>query len=543
MADRVKPVKIENSSEGTEDDKLYTEIDPREDTIPMFKELLLVDDESDIKKTTTIQQGVKITEAHEIALFDRISGEKTLATILAGFSAIVDDPTGFKNPEDVAVSYDSSTRKITLGGTVVAYYRGKLSTVIVSSYESPAHEDTTGSIYYLYYNGTDVLWSKDTHPGFNVLLIAIVKYGTSHKYGMRECHGFMPWMTHKHLHNSIGLFRLSGGDISGVVLDSTTAAERRPNISASTLLDEDLLTVNPQTVSGTSTYAQFYLTSTGVGNYVVDTSDIVALSNNQPSYNLFTGGNWTQQPLANNAYMCVWLIAIPVSSDANSQKYRHIFIQGQSAGNLVSQQALVPQDVNVSGLLIDTAEFVFLSKFILKYTAGNWSITEIQELLGTSRIQIGTPSGHYLSSVTTDETLSGDGTPESPLTVVGGAGVSGDTLLMPFSYDGMLADVYLDYQGLSSFTIGAPMPANMNIDTMGFAFDQTATITVQFYSHDGGGANATSLGSKTITAKKAGSEAINFDIAKDKMLAIKVTSVSPVGLAGVFNLLLKNSDS
>ena len=42
----------------------------------------------------------------------------------------------------------------------------------------------------------------------------------------------------------------------------------------------------------------------------------------------------------NNNYMCLWQVAIPVASDADSQRMRSVWLQGQSEGTLASQQAL-----------------------------------------------------------------------------------------------------------------------------------------------------------------------------------------------------------
>ena len=42
------------------------------------------------------------------------------------------DPTGFTDPQNVVVTFDSTTRKITLTGTVEAYWRGQLIPALVS---------------------------------------------------------------------------------------------------------------------------------------------------------------------------------------------------------------------------------------------------------------------------------------------------------------------------------------------------------------------------------------------------------------------------
>jgi hypothetical protein len=97
-------------------------------------------------------------------------------------------------------------------------------------------------------------------------------------------------------------------------------------------------------------------------------------------------------------------------------------VQGQTNGNLLSQQALTPADLNLGSLANDATEFVFIAKVIIRYIGGNWDITSVTNLTGNKFIQVGSPAGVYLSTVATDATLTGDGTLDSPLSVVGGGG-------------------------------------------------------------------------------------------------------------------------
>lgn len=82
MADRVFPLKIERiSSGGSQNDKHQTKFNSKEDTIPLYRELLLVSDETNVF-TDTIQQGVKVDSAHNILLFDRHLGDRLLSSII-----------------------------------------------------------------------------------------------------------------------------------------------------------------------------------------------------------------------------------------------------------------------------------------------------------------------------------------------------------------------------------------------------------------------------------------------------------------------------
>lgn len=336
------------------------------------------------------------------------------ADVAPVLGAVSGDPTGFTSPENVIVTYDSTARTITLTGTVAAYYKGTLVTALVSGWVSAPHADVVGR-YYLYYNGSAFVWAT-TEWTLDMVQIAAVYYGATNKFSLRECHGLLPWQAHELFHHTIGTFRESGGTLSSYVLASTTAANRRPNVAATAMHDEDNVTTNPALTS--KVYTQLRLTGTGTTVYTLSAAEIVPVLVNNPYYNRWDGAAWIQTLMASNSYMCVWLVAIPVTADAGSQAYRYQWLQGQSNGALTTQQALTPADLNLGTLQDEAAEFVFLAKIIIRYTGGNWQLISITDLLGNKWTQVGAPAGAFLAAVTTDATLTGDGTTGNPLSVV-----------------------------------------------------------------------------------------------------------------------------
>ena len=340
---------------------------------------------------------------------------------------ITQEPTGFLSPADVVVTYDATTQKITLTGTTTAYWRGVVVSQLVSGWVSEAHTNTTGHIYYLYFDGSNFAWSTDTFPGFNLLNIAIVYYRASAPFANRECHGVQPWQSHLTDHYTMGTFRESGGDITGVTLASTTASERRPDVSACTIYDQDLPTVNAALTS--KLYSQRYITLTNTINYNLDAADIVPLSGNNPYYNQWDGAAYVQTLMPDNSLMTVWLYEVPCTADTVSQKIRHAWVQGQSitqaqngsagalATALVAEGLKSTTELNLGASNVIASEYIAIHKFIIQYTSSNWSIVAQTAITGTHMAQVSAPAGNYLSGVTTDATLSGIGTAASPLTV------------------------------------------------------------------------------------------------------------------------------
>lgn len=330
---------------------------------------------------------------------------------------ITKEPTGFTNNENITCTYNSTTRKVTLTGTFDAYWKGKRVTVLTNGWESAAHADVVGT-YFLSYNGdTDAFTFSTTAWTFDKLQIAFVSYWTTDKFAIREMHGLMSWQAHLEFHKTIGTYRDSGGTLSGYTVGSTTAAERRPLVSETVIYDEDLKTTNP--ALSTEIYTQHYISGAGATSvFAVDQNDIVPLSGNQPYYNQFTGGAWQQTLMSTSQYMSVWLIAMPTCAWTTCQKYRYLWMQGQSEGSLASQTALQPQDLNLGSLTSLSPEFIFIWKVIIQYIGGNWQIASVSNLTGNKFIQSASPSGIYLSTVATDATLTGSGTVWDPLTVV-----------------------------------------------------------------------------------------------------------------------------
>ena len=154
----------------------------------------------------------------------------TTQLLTNAYRTVTKEFTGFVAPENIIVTYDPTGRTITLTGTVEGYFQGQLVTSLVSGWVSDAHGTANGS-WFLYYNGTAFVWSQ-TPWTFDMMMIAYVYYGASDKFAIRETHGLMPWQTHKELHETVGTYFNSGGDMAGYTPASTTPAARRPSVSA-----------------------------------------------------------------------------------------------------------------------------------------------------------------------------------------------------------------------------------------------------------------------------------------------------------------------
>jgi len=343
-------------------------------------------------------------------------------------SAITKEVTGFADPGAVVLNYDPTARTIQLTGTATAYWRNTLVSSLTSGWVSSAHTNTTGHVYWLYYDGANFLWATDSFPGFDKLLIAIVNFGASDKYAMRECHGVMQWQVHEEFHDTVGTYRESGGAVGGYTLASTTATERRPSVTQTVIQDEDNTTTLPA-LADNGPYTQIYLASTGTSTYAVDAAEIVPVSGSNPYYNSFSSPNWAQTLMPANSVGTVWLMGIPATASATSQKYRFLWIQPQwitqaqstSPANLATARATEllrsPSELNLGTFASEVPEHVIFARLTIQYTGGNWTIEAVNVVNGTRYSQFGSPSGNFLSSVAVASPLTGSGVLTDPLTI------------------------------------------------------------------------------------------------------------------------------
>ena len=308
--------------------------------------------------------------------------------------ADVKDPTGFVDP-NVKTSYDKTTRQVTvsngdLGEVVELLWNGVAIPSIVDGYTIPvAHADVDGD-YFLYYDGANYVWTL-TPWDFSEAPICYVRYrenSTGDTFALHETHGCnMPHSVHKLGHDNIGTYvDGDGGTFSAWVANSSTATDRRPTISPINLMDEDVPTTITELVLSSTAYtwlSQTGASDIGVSVFNSDNADFINQSGTTPRFNkLYSGlAGWVQEDMPNNHYQKILVLAIPVASDTDSQKYGYSFVQGQETNNNEGViKALTPLNYSWGDLSTVLTEFTIVGEIIIKATGGSWEIREINKL-------------------------------------------------------------------------------------------------------------------------------------------------------------------
>lgn len=293
---------------------------------------------------------------------------------------ITKEPTWFTNNWNILVTYNWTNRTITLNWDFQAYCKWRLIPELTDWRTSAPHADIEWT-YFLHYTPTWFVF--DIVPRqFDCLQIAFAQYN-SHKIWIRETHWFMQRQAHKEFHENIWTYRVSWWEFNSFTLNSTTPANRRPNIASLLVADED----NPSQIKllNTKKYTQRYLTWTWNRTFSTQQNDIVSLNWNIPRYNYFNGSSWVFWDIPNNNYAAIFIVWVPVTDDVESQEYRYMFVQPQQYWTLSTIQWLTPNNLTHWDSSTLLSEFVFFGKIIIQVLGWDWKLIST-ELISWNRI-------------------------------------------------------------------------------------------------------------------------------------------------------------
>lgn len=344
--------------------------------------------------------------------------DETETTLLSKLTLFNDskDPTWFVDPSNISDNYDSTTRTVTLthsSWSIEYYWRWKKYS-LASPWISTAHTNSAWNYYLLSTDWTNFTWST-TPWAFSDLQVTYVQFWT-YNIWIAETHGMMPWQAHQEFHETIWAYLSAWWDLSSYVLNSTTAANRRPDVATTTIKDEDHNTILSALTA--KLYTQRYLVwAWATRTFTTWAADIVPLSGNQPYWNQNNAGTWQQTLFWVNDYWAIFLVAIPTTTDAWSQNFRYMWVQPQQVSwTLATIQALTPANLTHWDSSSLVSEFVFIWKIIIRYTWWNWQLISVEKLTWTTKSQIWIAQT-WLTSVTTNATLTWDWTWANPLWV------------------------------------------------------------------------------------------------------------------------------
>ncbi len=312
---------------------------------------------------------------------------------------------GFCAPDDVAVSYDSTSRIVTVtqvGGTVEVMFDG-LVYEVASPWSSIAHDSALGQYWLTAQLVADVptlTWGVVPYEFYQVQ-VAFVQYqgaASESTFAQRECHTVGDYRYHKVLHENTGTYKRSGGSLTvGTYLvqpASPTDAGNRPGVDSVKLQDEDLETVNALLLESVA-YSTLHFTGSGVPVFDTASADIYRKpAGSYIHYNPYNGSTFSETEGKTGSFYNVYLIAMPATSDAQSQKHRYWWLQPQYEHATAAAAAAEDFRSLFFGMLVSMApEFVAIQRITFSTnasygTVGKCRIHAVNSLAGSRATQV-----------------------------------------------------------------------------------------------------------------------------------------------------------
>lgn len=268
--------------------------------------------------------------------YNDASGSLTIDNLHTEINILAEEPQGFVNRADSAISFNDSSRTFTIqpavsGGEYDIYVKGikvaktGVETVVVG---------TGTALNFLHFSTTAPyqLQTKTTFFDFvDDVPIAYIHWNSSINQSTffgEERHGIrMDTATHKWIHNTFGMQYINGLSISysGLQLNGSLDSHAQISLSDGVLYQEDII-INVTNDNGSNSgtdfiqplnpiaYTPVYYHLGTTGQWVRDSGIAFPLKYNGtgPLYNLYSPGpppNWTTPNVSDNRYFAMWLVA------------------------------------------------------------------------------------------------------------------------------------------------------------------------------------------------------------------------------------------
>ena len=328
------------------------------------------------------------------------------------------------------ITYDHINRTWTLTGTGTTEisWDGVISTISLP-WTSPAHAATTNVIHYLY-SSDGVNYVTSTTPwDYSYIQVANAYYDANslYRFGMKETHGAtQDPEDHRQNHQARGTYRVSGGTLTAGSYQKEPAspanADNRPLFDSTTISDEDKQTTNAASLA--ESYTRFFADSSGAVSWFLADSNMVAIGSTYPLWD--NAGSPTE--LANNRFMWIYRIEMPVTDDAQSQQFRTFLVPGSEFFMSKAGALTGAIKYRIGNLSTISAEFVCVRRILIGTSAaysttGKFRIVEDELVEGSRASSVIASVGGITGTITAgfipvaagpssliDSTISYDGT-------------------------------------------------------------------------------------------------------------------------------------
>lgn len=312
------------------------------------------------------------------------------------------------------VSYTPATRvyEVVVSSDTHAWANGTRVFIAADTYTMDAHADTTG-VYYLLIGEDGTIHVDSTFTFLDHAIVSYAYYNATTNKGLAfdERHPAdrvgWPASIHSYQHFTVGSVLRSGGTVSGYTLASNAKADMQFDVDETIFFDESYQNTCAPLTGGDGVYSLWYRSGAdadGEWDWTTGADLPMVLSTNNPTYNLLSGGNWSNAAITNNSrWVNVWLVAVN-SLDSDQ---RFINILGQALHTTLAAAEAESFLTGISWGVLPFAEIVPLAKITFRRATGvgyNFYIEEVTSIRGTKASVTSTvsPTAHNTLSGRSD---------------------------------------------------------------------------------------------------------------------------------------------
>lgn len=360
--------------------------------------------------------GSKVTLQNLIASMVNTTNDKNILSLdengrLQAIEAV--NPFGNDNGWAVAPTLSVNWTNRTVSGTGGKAYKDGFEITALSDFTSPAFPAEVG-IYYLYYNGTNLVWQSGSKPDSKYLIAKISVDSNDVKMAADAWGvGGVNETISNFLNAALGTIVLSGGEIGNVTTDVeiTEGNYLQPTLTATTIGMADFSKLIPALSSGSYTRVH-----TANNQLVYDTAQSGIVPTHSGNIPIIIDNTGNETEIVENCCMNVWLVGLPLfGEDPANLHYQFVTGSVQYEGTSDAKAASPMAEIAMQYIDNQYDRYAIIARFTIQRAENGYICADYENY---NPLQGGGGAGSTgITEVVSDPFyFSGLGIPSSPLT-------------------------------------------------------------------------------------------------------------------------------
>lgn len=361
--------------------------------------------------------GSKVTLQNLIASMVNTTNDKNILSLdengrLQAIEAV--NPFGNDNGWAVAPTLTVNWTNRTVSGTGGKAYKDGFEITALSNFTSPAFPTEVGA-YYLYYNGTNLVWQSGSKPDSKYLIAKISVDSNDVKMAADAWGvGGVNETISNFLNAALGTIVLNGGEIGNVTTDVeiTEGNYLQPTLTATTVGMADFSKLIPALPSGSYTRVH-----TANNQLVYDTAQSGIVPTHSGNIPIIIDNAGNENEIALECYTNVWVVGLPLfGEDPANLHYQFVTGSVQYEGTNDAKAASPIAEIAMQYIDNQYDRYAIIARFTIQRTENGYTCVDYENynpLQGGGGVD-----GTGITEVVSDSKyFDGLGLPSSPLTM------------------------------------------------------------------------------------------------------------------------------